>query len=243
MAKDMCVICGKEMGWFSDSVPLSDGYVCSNCLYNSGIYKIDDSIHLTASALKEYIERRTPVVSSFSPTKEISNYLRIDENNESFKIGRDIFEYSNLLSFELLEDGDSVAKGGLGRAMVGGLLFGGVGAVVGGVTGRKKNKNICNSMRLRVTLKNAHVNTVYIDFITSKTKTSGFIYRGAQTCAQSCISALEIILDQNQRNASISESAQGFSAADEIMKFKQLLDEGVISQEEFEEKKQQLLGL
>lgn len=36
---------------------------------------------------------------------------------------------------------------------------------------------------------------------------------------------------------------RGFSAADEIEKFKRLLDKGIITQEEFEAKKKQLLGL
>ncbi len=35
----------------------------------------------------------------------------------------------------------------------------------------------------------------------------------------------------------------GTSAADEILKFKQLLDQGIITQEEFDAKKKQLLGL
>ena len=35
-------------------------------------------------------------------------------------------------------DGTSVVKGGLGRAVVGGFMFGGVGAVVGGITGGKQ---------------------------------------------------------------------------------------------------------
>ena len=35
----------------------------------------------------------------------------------------------------------------------------------------------------------------------------------------------------------------GVSAADELKKFKELLDVGIISQEEFEAKKKQLLGL
>ena len=39
------------------------------------------------------------------------------------------------------------------------------------------------------------------------------------------------------------ETEQQFSAADEILKFKKLLDMGVITQEEFEAKKKELLGL
>lgn len=38
-------------------------------------------------------------------------------------------------------------------------------------------------------------------------------------------------------------SVGGFSVADELSKFKNLLDSGIISQEEFDEKKKQLLGL
>lgn len=49
-----------------------------------------------------------------------------------------IYKYSDIVDYELLEDGESITKGGLGRAVVGGALFGGVGAVVGGVTGHKK---------------------------------------------------------------------------------------------------------
>ena len=39
------------------------------------------------------------------------------------------------------------------------------------------------------------------------------------------------------------ENNSNISAADEIKKFKELLDSGVISQEEFDVKKKQLLGL
>ena len=39
------------------------------------------------------------------------------------------------------------------------------------------------------------------------------------------------------------ENNTSFSAADELKKYKELVDEGVITQEEFDEKKKQLLGL
>ncbi len=69
-----------------------------------------------------------------------SLYLQIDDTHKAFKAGGSIFEFSNLLNFELLEDGETITKGGLGRAVAGGLLFGGVGAIVGGVTGGKKKQ-------------------------------------------------------------------------------------------------------
>ena len=39
-------------------------------------------------------------------------------------VQKDLFQYKNLLSFELLEDGLSVKKGGVGRAVAGGILTG-----------------------------------------------------------------------------------------------------------------------
>ena len=43
--------------------------------------------------------------------------------------------------------------------------------------------------------------------------------------------------------AAAQQSSQQTSAADEIKKFKELLDMGAITQEEFDAKKKQLLGL
>lgn len=46
-----------------------------------------------------------------------------------------------------------------------------------------------------------------------------------------------------ERIASYSAGETPTSAADEIKKYKELLDIGAITQEEFEQKKKQLLGL
>ena len=48
---------------------------------------------------------------------------------------------------------------------------------------------------------------------------------------------------EKQRILSASENDNTFSAADELKKFKELLDSGIITQEEFDAKKKQLLGL
>ena len=60
--------------------------------------------------------------------------------------------------------------------------------------------------------------------------------------AQECLSLLQIMCDTSASQEPV-QSAPVASAADEIMKFKGLLDAGVITQEEFDAKKKQLLGL
>lgn len=238
MAKIPCAVCGKELGLLSGKVKISDGAICTKCLSSAGILMLSNNMAYNQQSINELISTRKKIVENFSATKSVDNYIYIDENNKSFKVGKDIFSYENLLSFELLEDGQSITKGGLGRAVAGGLLFGGVGAIVGGVTGGKKSKGICNSMKLRISLKNAHTDVVYINFILTETKTNGFIYKSAQDSAQKCITALETINDINQSALNQPVYApQTVSSADEIVKFKNLLDQGIITQEEFDAKK------
>lgn len=222
MAKKKCVVCETTIGTFTPGIAVTDGIICPTCLKNAGICTLPNAKSLNTSTAKELVNKRISLVRSFSPTKTIDCYMSVDENNKLFKTAADVFEYSNLLSFELLENGETVVKGGLGSAVVGGMIFGGVGAIVGSITG-KKLKDVCISMKIRLTLKNAHTDTAYIGFIADKTKTNGVIYKDAQAKAQACISALQIITDINQSEQANISGVQTVSSADEIMKFKQLL--------------------
>lgn len=57
--------------------------------------------------------------------------------------------------------------------------------------------------------------------------------------------AKEVVMYLEKRRSNLQKGNQvvGISSADEIVKFKKLLDDGIISQEEFDAKKKQLLGL
>ena len=57
------------------------------------------------------------------------------------------------------------------------------------------------------------------------------------------INDLLINRQESNKHGSINTIQQEISEADELMKFKNLLDNGIISQEEFEAKKKQLLGI
>jgi len=60
---------------------------------------------------------------------------------------------------------------------------------------------------------------------------------------QELLSLLDNVFLAHQNSQAPSAAAPQASSADELAKFKGLLDEGVISQEEFDAKKRQLLGL
>ena len=144
-----------------------------------------------------------------------------------------------LVDYELVVDGETYTKGGvsIGRALVGGAVFGGVGAVIGGTTGKKSQKEMIKKMYIRITLNHTYDTYTEISLISADTKKGSFLYNTMTDCANKILALLDSI------TAESSAPASSGSAADEILKYKQLLDCGAITEEEFNKKKSELLNL
>jgi len=206
---------------------------------------------------EEIVElRKASLASDFTPTKSISAIMEVDERKRlvAFLTGflgirgknTKIYRYEDILEYELLENGSSVTKGGLGRAIAFGVLTGGVGAIVGGVTSQKRNLSVCDSLKLKITINDINNPAVFVDIITSKTKTDSPSYQSKYKSAQEALSLLNIICNSNETEkamASVGNMASISSSADEIAKYKALLDNGAITIAEYEAKKKQFLDL
>lgn len=191
----------------------------------------------------------------FQPTKEIGGYFAVDENARLWAVGKGLVptlknatprKYEDIVAFELLEDGGSVIKGSAGRALVGAMIWGLGGAIIG-AAGSRKVKPTCDSLMIKITINSMDAPVEYIKFISSSTKKSGMIYKNACRDAQEIVSLLQIITNCPNTVSDVAEqqgtTSISVSAADEIRKYKKLMDEGIISREEFEAKKKQLLGV
>ena len=169
----------------------------------------------------------------------IGGYFLADSRRRMFKVAgqKNECSYRDLIGFELCENDETVMKGGVGRAIVGGALFGAVGAVVGANT--RKSRQMVNSLYIRITTRT--VGMLRICFFMSPTPTDSFTYRVDKDLAEKIITQLEIISDSNKRATGISNNSES-SVADELMKLKQLMDMGVLTKKEFEEQKKKLLN-
>lgn len=247
-----CAICNNEAGL--NRYQIADKkWICPSCFKKCGFNMMTPIKKMTVEDIQAAMrakEANEDELNAFNATKKIGSMLHIDENQKKWIIpdgftGKvkkaKVYDYSDIVDFELLEDGESITKGGLGRAAVGGVLFGGVGAIVGGATGKKKSKPVCTNLKIKITLNDMKNPVVYLNFISSETKKDSLIYKNMYNTAQECLSTLQLIC--NSVEAPAENSDKTISSADEILKFKNLLDSGVISQEEFEAKKKQLLGL
>lgn len=258
---EKCVICGADAGMFSRTKLNNGDWICSNCVAKTGISqgytanmlkgsttdKIRERIEYHAKDIKENAER----LLKFNATYKAGGYIWFDDNNKWFLFPQGtisskinncyVFKYDEIVDFEVLEDGSTITKGGLGKALVGGAIFGIAGAIAGGTS--KKTKEVCNKLEVKVTTKNQDRPIVYLNLINAEFKKSGFIYKQASKSIQEILSKFQIVVDELEREKGITkESSSNFSVADEIKKFKELLDMGAITQEEFDTKKKELLS-
>ena len=254
--KSICPICGNVAKGIVGAKIKDKVKLCGDCTR-----KMDMELSMiqfqTVDDIKEHLATREQnqfEYSSFRPTneKKANNVIfREDANMKRWYFSYEknpsnptLFTYDQIVDYELTEDGEAISKGGLGRAVVGGLAFGGVGAIVGGVTGKKKTKTEVKSMKLRVSLNHKYKNQLIIEFVPFGTsvKSGSLSYNLYKQQANDIISFLDGLCSK----ASVSQAApqvQQVSGADEIMKYKELLDNGIITQEEFDAKKKQILGL
>lgn len=184
-----------------------------------------------------YLKRQDEYIEENVNNKvEFNHFLQtFTVNDEDSKT----YNYKQIVDFELLEDGSTLIQGSAMDAIAGGLLFGGVGAIVGSNIGTKQSTNMCHSLEIKITLRDNDTPSIYIPFIDNyPVNKNSDLYRNIFTEAQNTLSALKLAMDQ------VSDKTQtsNISGADEIMKYKKLLDDGIITQEEFDAKKTQILN-
>ena len=119
---------------------------------------------------------------------------------------------------------------GLHDMMVGNALLGAPGALAAGLGKGGK----VNDLHLDIVLKSTRDAHMRIDLIDDPVRIKSDMYQVVILTAEKIYAQLK---------SAIALSPDSLSSADEIRKFKELADDGIITQEEFEAKKKQLLGL
>lgn len=249
-SKGTCSLCGNKEG----KKKICDGFICKDCLRLCSIpFQVKINKFTTKELILNDIENNRnnkELLDKFIATKKVGKYIQFDEQNKKWIIPNGFFgsivnakvhDFKEIIEYELLEDGESVTKGGLGRAVVGGVLLGGVGAIVGGVTGRKKTNSIINSLKIKITLDDSSNPVAYINLINSPVKSKSIVYKTAYSEAQEILSILKIITENTNKNV-LNKNENNLSITDELLKLKHLKDEGILTDEEFNIQKSKILN-
>ena len=152
-----------------------------------------------------------------------------------------LYYFKDITGYTPNIDGHEVKKHhGVARAVTGGILFGGAGAIVGAVTGGKQYDVISNiSITVFLSDDSSFENTI----LSTETKPGSLTFQGAKGELDSWCNLLDRIINDNQSQTSQPTITTKPSTADEIRKYKGLLDDGIITQDEFDKKKSELLNI
>ncbi|UGQ08707.1 zinc ribbon domain-containing protein [Streptococcus anginosus] len=103
-------------------------------------------------------------------------------------------KFEDLVSYDLLINDQAVVSGGVGQALVAGALFGGLGAIAGGIVAKRKNSTKIINMTIRVTSNDFKKPVIFIDLIKKPIKNTSKEYKEAIENAQRIIGALDVIV-------------------------------------------------
>lgn len=182
-----------------------------------------------------------------------SKFLLLDIEKENFilqdkeELSR-IYKFSEILSFEVYENGESKIKGSVGNALIGAAFFGLGGAIIGSSIG-KKIEDKCTQLQLLIKIDNIENPLICVDYVkNSWIKKSNEKYVEMKDNLREVCSVLEYIVNKkvtNNKDSNKKQISQNKTKTDKekLLELKELLDEGLITEEEYELKRKQILNL
>lgn len=199
-------------------------------------------------------------------TREIGNYLFIMD--DFFKVlvlvgpgHHEIFNYSDIIEVSYEENGSQLYTKSAGRtvggAIVGGVLMGGAGAVVGGLSGASKQNKEIKNMDIKILLRSTSRTSCVLHFkdvdrvLKTKDDADRRLYETYVKNANQAKDVLSVIIDNaKQASTPIAQpiaqpvvAPASSSVADELAKLAKLKADGILTEEEFQAQKSKLLGL
>lgn len=161
--------------------------------------------------------------------------------------------YKDILSIEILEDDVSITKTNrisqVGGALLGGILLGGVGAVIGGLSGKKEtSKSKVKNLELKIIINDTFKPVFTISLLPDKSdgvSTEDVVYKNAKKKAYHWHAVFEAIIkqaDAEEQQAEKSNTFENGSVSDELKKLAELKESGILTDDEFLQQKQKVLN-
>jgi hypothetical protein len=133
-------------------------------------------------------------------------YIAIDENSKSLIFINKIFEkkiihFNEIVDSEIIMDGSTYYKsstsGTAVRGLVGGLLLGGVGAIIGGTTGKKSAVEKVERIDIKLTLDSLSSPVLKLCFWNLETKKTSDFYKSATEVVEKWAGIFDVIIRRN----------------------------------------------
>ena len=226
-----CSVCGEKIGIF-DRELCSDGFICKRCrsLFSDlGMdYKTVPVDKLKADW--KFFDDRRECAKGFENLQEPGTMVAYANRAQRLMTVAGIpgwFAFDELVDYtvEVEEKVITETKGGVTRAIAGEIVAGPVGAVVGSSTAKKDSRKEQSKPKM----------SFIVEYPMGRFQSPVYTYscKVRELC--------EEIFKERAETKKVPDTLS--SIADELMKFKKLLDVGAITEDEYNAEKERLLNL
>ena len=210
------------------------------------------------NALQNYIDFINKNGISNSQSISLKNIARIDIETQKKLLGAYsyyesesvVLKFEQILDFEIFENGNSVVSSKTGSAIVGGLLFGGLGAIAGASGSRIISDN-CKTLKLNIYTTDVTNSVVTLDLLDKGIEKNSTEYENLKDTINKMIGFLKIARESNRQaerkedKKVIVENIEDINQNNNLRKLKelaQLKEQWIINDKEFEESKKKILS-
>ena len=210
------------------------------------------------NALQNYIDFINKNGISNSQSISLKNIARIDIETPKKLLGAYsyyesesvVLKFEQIIDFEIFENGNSVVSSKTGSAIVGGLLFGGLGAIAGASGSRIISDN-CKTLKLNIYTTDVTNSVVTLDLLDKGIEKNSTEYENLKDTINKMIGFLKIARESNRQaerkedKKVIVENIEDINQNNNLRKLKelaQLKEQGIINDKEFEESKKKILS-
>lgn len=169
-----------------------------------------------------------------------------------------VYDYSDVLSVEIIKGNKMVTSTSrtsqVGGALLGGVLAGGVGAVIGGLSGSTTTTEDLNPIDLGIVVNDFNNPYYKINFYTPPTVLKdavdqSYMDNTAMPACKKWYSILSYLIKETDKmdnkkthNANTTSLSNASSLKEELLALNELKQQGILTQEEFEKQKSKILN-
>ena len=169
-----------------------------------------------------------------------------------------VISFDQVMDVEYIVNEETIASKStlrtVGGAIIGGVIAGGAGAIIGGLSGKTKTENLISKISVKVSIRDIEIPALNITYFDCRTLVDrkpvapdSIMCQNEIRMAQDFVNTISVIIDEgkrvdNQKPQEPQKLQENISVADELTKLAKLKESGILSEEEFNAQKSKLLN-